>query len=102
MGKKFQDHKRALRACKEQRKAGKRGLEKAQNYEESQVRNLQGILLRSMMTGVWVDPCPSYVRRLQRRTDVVNALRGMNANVDRMPSLEMPLTFEHLMLGFEG
>jgi len=100
--KKYQDHKFALQSCNQQIKSGKTGLEKVKKYEESQVRNLQGILLRSMTTGVWTDPCSSYVKRLQRRTDVVSALRGMNGDVDCIQIIEMPLTLDHLMLGFEG
>lgn len=100
--KKHKEHKLALHACKQKIKAGGAGLEKARKYEESQVRNLQGILLRSMTTGVYTDPCPSYVKRLQRRIDIITALRGMGANVEHIKIIEMPLTLDHLMLGFEG
>lgn len=106
---KYQDHKSKLDYCKQKLKSRTGAeahdggaLEKTKKYEESQVRNLQGILLRSMTTGVWTDPCPSYIKLLQRRTDLVNSLIGMNENFDDIPAINVPLTFEHLMLGFEG
>ena len=100
--KKYQTHKVAVDTCKQQIKSGKRDAEKTKKYEESQKRNLQGILLRSMTTGVWTDPSPRYIKYVQRRTDIITTLRGMNENVDSIPTIEIPLTFDHLMLGFEG
>ena len=51
---KFKHHKQNLISCTQQLKAGstKAGLQKSKRYEESQVKNLQGILVRSMTTGV--------------------------------------------------
>ena len=98
---KYEDHKIALQTCKQKIKAGKAGLEKVKKYEESQVRNLQGLLLRSMTTGFWTDPCPSYVKRLQRRIDIISTLRGVG-DVDGITIIEMPLTLDYLMLGNEG
>lgn len=101
---KFKHHKREFEKCKQQIKAGstKSGLQKAKKYEESQVKNLQGILVRSMTTGVYTDPCPSYMKNVQRRIDIVSTLRGMNANMDSITDVEIPLTIDHLLLGYEG
>ena len=100
--KKYQTHKLALQTCKQQIKSGKTEMEKAKKYEESQVRNLQGILLRSMTTGVWTDPCARYIKNVQRRIDIISTLRGMHEHVDSIPNIEIPLTFDHLLLGYEG
>lgn len=99
---KFQSHKAALQRCKQSIKSGRTGLDQTHAFEESQVRNLQGILLRSMTTGVWSDPCPRYIKKVQRRIDIITLLAGMGENVSSIPSIEVPLTFGHLMLGFEG
>ena len=99
---KYKSHKLALQTCKEQIKSGQSGLENTKRYEESQVRNLQGILLRSMTTGVWTDPCTRYIKVVHRRIDIITTLRGMNTDVDLIKNIEIPLTFDHLLLGFEG
>jgi hypothetical protein len=99
---KYHHHKSALATCKQQVKAGQTGLEKARQYEESQVKNLQGILLRSMTTGVYTDPCSRYIKIVQRRIDIISTLRGMNVDVTSIPNIEVPLTLEHLARGYEG
>ena len=101
---KFKHHKSHLISCTQKLKAGsaKAGLQKSKRYEESQVKNLQGILVRSMTTGVYTDPCPSYMKNVQRRIDIVSTLRGMGANIDSMTDVEIPMTLDHLLLGFEG
>eukprot|EP00985_Skeletonema_marinoi_P016418 scaffold8829_cov107-Skeletonema_marinoi.AAC.5 len=99
---KYYHHKSALATCKQQIKAGQTGLEKARHYEESQVKNLQGILLRSMTTGVYTDPCSRYIKIVQRRIDIISTLRGMNVDVTSIPTIEVPLTLEHLARGYEG
>ncbi|KAK1739678.1 kinesin family protein [Skeletonema marinoi] len=99
---KYYHHKSALAACKQQVKAGQTGSEKARQYEESQVKNLQGILLRSMTTGVYTDPCSRYIKIVQRRIDIISTLRGMNVDVTSIPNIEVPLTLEHLARGYEG
>lgn len=99
---KFQHRKLALHTYQQQMKAGKAGLQKTKQYEESQVKNLQGILLRSMTTGVWTDPCPSYIKNVQRRIDIISTLRGMHADLGSMSDIEIPMTFGHLLRGFEG
>lgn len=60
---KYQKHARAMHSCKQQMKSGQIEMEKTKRFEESQVRNLQGILLRSTTTGVWLDPSSSYIKR---------------------------------------
>lgn len=102
--KKYQSHKRALNSCKQHMKSGRTGTEmdKTKNYEESQVRNLQGILLRQMTTGVFTDPCGRYIKHVQRRIDIISTLKGMDENIEAIPTIEIPLTFDHLLLGFEG
>ena len=103
--KKYQHHKSALATCKQQIKAGQAqaGMEKAKQYEESQVNNLRGILLRSMTTGVYTDPCSRYIKIVQRRIDIISTLRGMNVkDVSSIPNIEVPLTLEHLSRGYEG
>ena len=101
---KFKHHKQNLISCTQQLKAGstKAGLQKSKRYEESQVKNLQGILVRSMTTGVYTDPCPSYMKNVQRRIDIVSTLRGMNVNIDSITDVDIPLTLDHLLLGYEG
>ena len=91
-------------SCTQQLKAGstKAGLQKSKRYEESQVKNLQGILVRSMTTGVYTDPCPSYMKNVQRRVDIVSTLRGMNVNIDSITDVDIPLTLDHLLLAYEG
>lgn len=100
--KKYHHHKSALAKYKQQIKSGMAGLEKARQYEESQVKNLQGILLRSMTTGVYTDPSSRYIKIVQRRIDIISTLRGMNVDVTLIPNIEIPLTFEHLSRGYEG
>ena len=99
--KKYKSHKQALDICKQQIKSGRIDIEKTKNYEESQVRNLQGILLRSMTTGVWTDPSPRYIKYVQRRTDIVSTLKGLGHS-DSISTIEIPLTLEHLMRDFKG
>lgn len=105
--KKYQHHKNALQSCQQSIKAGKSGLQKTKQYEESQVKNLRGILLRQMTTGIWVDPAPSYMKHVRRRIDIVSMLRGMcndknDEVVDSIVAIEIPLTLDHFMLGYEG
>ena len=102
--KKYQSHKRALNSCKQHMKSGRSGteMEKTKKYEESQVRNLQGLLLRQMTTGVFTDPCGRYIKHVQRRIDIISTLKGMDENIEAIPTIEIPLTFDHLLLGFEG
>ena len=105
--KKYQHHKNALQSCQQSIKAGKSGLQKTKQYEESQVKNLRGILLRQMTTGIWVDPAPSYMKHVRRRIDIVSMLRGMcngkkDEVVDSIVGIEIPLTLDHFMLGYEG
>lgn len=83
-------------------KAGKGDFSHKMKYEESQVRNLQGILLRQMTTGLFQDPSGRYIKFVQRRIDVISQLKGMNESVGDLRSMVVPLTFEHLLLGFEG
>ena len=53
-----------------------------------------------MTTGIWTDPCPAFMKYVQRRIDIVSTLRGMN--VDEIKDVDIPMTFDHLLLGFEG
>eukprot|EP00986_Skeletonema_menzelii_P004003 scaffold1314_cov145-Skeletonema_menzelii.AAC.17 len=100
--KKYYHHKSSLSTCKQQIKSGLRGLDKARQYEESQINLFRGILLRSMTTGVYRDPCCRYIKIVQRRIDIISTLRGMNVDVSSMPNIEVPLTLEHLAKGYEG
>jgi len=106
---KYKQHKKAYESIQQQIKAGKTNssILKAKQYEHSQVKNLQGILLRSMTTGIWTDPCPAYMKYVQRRIDIVSTLRGMNVNSSgveekKIVDVDIPMTFDHLLLGFEG
>lgn len=99
---KYQKHNSALHSCKQQIKSGRVEMEIAKRFEESQVRNLQGILLRSMTSGVWSDPCVSYIHRIQRRIEIFTLLKGMGEDLDSMTNIEVPMTFDHLLLGFTG
>ena len=106
---KYKQHKKAYESLQQQIKAGKTtsSILKAKQYEHSQVKNLQGILLRSMTTGIWTDPSPAYMKYVQRRIDIVSTLRGMNVNGSvleekKIVDIDIPMTFEHLLLGFEG
>lgn len=100
--KKYYHHKSSLSICKQQIKSGQKGLEKVRQYEESQANNLRGILLRSMTTNVYTDPCPRYIKIVQRRIDILSTLRGMNVDVTSIPNIEIPLTLAHLARGYEG
>ena len=60
-----------------------------------------------MTTGIWVDPAPSYMKHVRRRIDIVSMLRGMcndknDEVVDSIVAIEIPLTLDHFMLGYEG
>jgi len=105
---KYKQHKKAYESIQQQIKAGKTtsSILKAKQYESSQVKNLQGILLRSMTTGIWTDPSPAYMKNVQRRIDIVSTLRGMNVNgsveEEKIVDIDIPMTFDHLLLGFEG
>lgn len=99
---KYQHHKAALARCKQEIKSGRTGMEKTRQFEEGQVRNLQGILLRSMTTGVYLDPCSRYIKIVQRKTDLISTLRGMNVDVSSFSNTEIPLTLNHLLRGYEG
>jgi len=55
-----------------------------------------------MTTGVYTDPCSRYIKIVQRRIDLISTLRGMNVDVTSIPTIEVPLTLEHLARGYEG
>ena len=104
---KYKQHKKAYESIQQQIKAGNTtsSILKTKQYESSQVKNLQGILLRSMTTGIWTDPSPAYMKNVQRRIDIVSTLRGMNNGSsveEKIVDIDIPMTFEHLLLGFEG
>jgi len=83
-------------------KAGSAKAGKAKLYHEGQKRNLQGILLRSMTTGIWKDPAPKYIKVVQRRIDVVGSLKGLGVCVDKEAVIDIPLTFDSLLRGYSG
>lgn len=100
---KYQKYMSSTTEARQRIKSGERGaIELTLRYEDSQIKNLQGILIRSMMTGVWKDPSDSYIKRLQRRNELIAALRGLGENVDNQPEKSVPLTFGHLLRGFTG
>lgn len=71
-------------------------------YEESQVKNLKGIILRSMTTGIWTDPSPKYVQRVQCHNELRELLSSMDQDISNIEMLTIPTTFEVLLRGFTG
>ena len=71
-------------------------------YEESQVKNLKGIILRSMTTGIWTDPSPKYIHRVQRHNELRELLSSMNQDTSNIEIMTIPTTFEVLLRGYTG
>jgi len=99
---KYRMHVSVLRDIKQHIKSGRDEMEKSKKFEESQVRNLQGILVRSMTTGVWKDPSSRYIQQVHRRIDIVTSLKGLDVNLDSISIVEVPTTFYNLLLGYTG
>ena len=53
-----------------------------------------------MSSEVWRDPCASYIRKVQCRIDIVSTLRGIGEDVDSISNIEVPMTVDHLPLGY--
>lgn len=101
----YKKHKIALDDCKQKIKTGEANLEKLmslQTYQISQVRILQGILVRSYTTGIWKDPTPSYMNKIQQRIDILSLLKASNEDVTSVRMIDTPLTLAHLLQGFTG
>lgn len=99
---KYKMHLTKMNDAKERVRAGEEGLEQTVTFEQSQVKNLQGIVLRSMTTGIWKDPTSSYVKKVQRRDTVLAVLKGLGEDIDAVKEINLPLTFEQLLRGYTG
>lgn len=98
----YKKHKIALDDCKQKIKAGETNVEKTMTQHSSQVKILQGILVRSYTTGIWKDPAPSYMNKIQRRIDIISSLKASDEDVTSVRMIDTPLTFAHLLQGFTG
>ncbi len=99
---KYQRHLSALNNAKQQMKSGNTNMSQKIRYEESQVRNLQGIILRSMTTGIWKDPCSFYISKVQKRVEILGTLNGMGENTAEVSEINIPISFDNLLRGFKG
>eukprot|EP01083_Nonionella_stella_P091783 256677_1 len=99
---KYKMHLTKMNNVKERIRAGEKGLGQTVTFEQSQVKNLQGIVLRSMTTGIWKDPTSSYMKKVQHRDIVLAALKGMDEDIDDIKEINLPLTFEQLLRGHTG
>ncbi|CAJ1326883.1 unnamed protein product [Effrenium voratum] len=98
---KLMEHIGNLRSCKAaltELKAAKKEdsaefLEKSQqrSYEESQITNLKGILIRSQSTGVWKEPSKPYIYKLAAKRELQHELAALGEHVQVQDSFVMTL-----------
>ena len=81
-------------------------LKKQIENENTKVKNLKGVVLRQMTTGVWIPPKQSYTKKMIEKRELQKRLRRMNGD-DGMKDTndddeDFFATIENLMLDFKG
>lgn len=81
-------------------------LQRQTENETVLVKNLQGLVLRQMTTGVWIPPKQSYSKKLLQKREIqkrIDRLNGSKSNTNKAEIIDETFsTIQDLMLGFNG
>eukprot|EP00929_Paragymnodinium_shiwhaense_P043492 TRINITY_DN22364_c0_g1_i2.p1 TRINITY_DN22364_c0_g1~~TRINITY_DN22364_c0_g1_i2.p1 ORF type:complete len:132 (-),score=32.10 TRINITY_DN22364_c0_g1_i2:536-931(-) len=81
-----------MKAASKQNTAAYAEKEKQKGFEQSQITNLKGILLRAQSTGIWTEPSKPYLSKLAGRRELQNRLVMLGQHdvvVDREPVMTL-------------
>lgn len=76
-------------------------LQTSLRFHEAQAYNLKGVLVRSMTTGVWIEPSKRFLAKLTQRKALVSELVSYGEQV-KLQDLPEPLKFQDMLRGFHG